>query len=344
MAGLFFVCWLFWPACAVAFTASASASRAFKADVSRSMAATAATVEARLAAMDSLVRELGALDEVRLFLSSEVMRPAPRPEPLALAWAMRGEEDAQSSVSGVPPDMQVHLTLKLQLDLGASRAERLAALLPRHEFLDMYSRALKLQSAALAGYDAAAAYFLRPGLAGRRDKDDTLKARANLERAYSALEAAISYLDILPALYPAGEGTPDNNGKDLLPLVERLAAMSPDNYLIVTELARFRLLQGSGREAMRLLEQVLPLHEDFAQAYDLRGLCQLYLEMPSLAVADFNRAIRLEPYHPGFFENRALARRVLEDIPGMCDDLAESCRLGECAGLEWAFSQGYCKQ
>lgn len=301
-------------------------------------------MEARLAAMQALVRELGKLDEVRLFLSGEVMRAAPRPEPLALAWALLAEEEAQSSVSGVPPDMQVQVSMEMRLDLGANRAGRLGALLARHEFLGLYSRALELQSAALGTYDAAAVFFLRPGSSGRVDQKSLNRAVAGLERAYADLEAAVVYLEVLPALYPAGQGLPADGGRELVPVVERLASMNPDNYLILVELGRLRLLQENPRAALALLEKALALREDFAQAYDLRGLCLLWQELPSLALADFSRAIRLEPYHPGFFENRALARRVLEDLPGMCADLAESCRLGECGGLEWAASQNYCKK
>lgn len=342
-ACLLFSASLLWPLEGAALTGSASASRGFKSKVSRAMASAAASVEARHAAVNILVREFGMLDEVRLFLSGEVMRSAPRPDPLALVWLMLGEEESQSSVSGVPPDMQVHITLKIELDLGDNRAARLAGLLPRHELLNMYSRALELERSALAAYDKAAVYFLRPGPSGKVDKAAAARAAGELERAYAALDAAVAYLGLLPSLYPAGKGVPHNSGKDLIPVVERLAAMSPDNYLILAELARMRLLQGSAREALRLIEKVLDLRADFAQGYDLRGLCQLWLEFPSLALADFSRAIRLEPYHPVFFENRALARRVLEDIPGMCADLAESCSLGECGALDWALSQGYCK-
>jgi tetratricopeptide (TPR) repeat protein len=182
--------------------------------------------------------------------------------------------------------------------------------------------------------------FLRPGLSGGSSKERV----AELERAYAALEAAGVYLEILPALYPASEGLPKDGGRDLLPVLERLCSMSPDNYLLLAELARLRLLQGRAAQAKDTLERVVSLEPDFAQAYDLRGLCLLWMELPSLAVADFDRAIRLEPYHPGFFENRALARRILEDIPGMCEDLSVSCRLGECGGLGWAAAQGLCKE
>lgn len=337
-------CCLFRPDRAHGLGGTGAASRGFKAGISRAMAATAALAEARVSAMEAMVRELGKRDEVRLFLSGEVMRDAPRPAPLALAWAMLADEEAESSVSGVPPDMQVHVSLRLRLGAGGEGTERLTRLLARPELLDLYDRALRLQVSALAEYDAAALFFLRPGALAIADRKAAAEASAGLSAAYAALEAAIAYLELLPALYPLDGGFPQDGGKELLPLVERLSGMNPDNYLLFAELARLRLFNGGALQAGKMLDKVIALRPDFAQAYDLRGLCLLWLELPSLALADFSRAIRMEPYHPGFYENRALTHRILENVPAMCEDLAESCRLGECAGLEWAALQGFCGQ
>lgn len=332
------------PAGAFAISGAGSASRGFKAEITRVMASTAASVEARITAMDAAVRELGGQEEVRLFLSGEVMRDAPRPDPLALAWAMLAEEQAENSVSGVPPDMQVHVALRLRLDSGVEGPTYLAALLSRPELLDLYSRALKLQAAALSEYDSAALFFLRPGTSARPDKHTEAEAVMRLKAAYDALDAVVAYLALLPALYPLEGGLPVDSGKSFLPLVRQLADMAPDNYLVQTELARLNILNGGALRGRVLLDRVLSFYPDFAQAYDLRGLCLLWLELPSLALADFSRAINLEPYHPVFFENRALTHRILEDLPSMCKDLEESCRLGECSGLEWGLAQGICSQ
>lgn len=319
-----------------------AAVRGFKAVISRGMATEAALAEARLAALQMAARELGGQDEVRLFLSGEVMRAAPRPNPLALAWALEDNAQAQSSVSGVPPDMQVHVRLELAVGGGPGGKDRLAALLARPDFLDLYSRSLELLSQALKDYDAAAVYFLRPGPAARQDKDREERAQAALSRAYKALESALAYPRILPLLYPEKLAAPDDADGELLALVERLWRMSPDNYLLLAEFARLQLLHGRAPGARELLDQVLARREDFALALDLRGQCLLWLELPALALADFDRAIRLEPYHAAFFENRALARRILEDLPAMCRDLQEACRLGQCAGRDWAGAQGLC--
>lgn len=334
-------CFFFWPAQSLAVGGSGSAGRGFKAEVSLAMAVTAATAEARMAAMESAVRDLSAQERVRLFLSGEVMRDAPRPDPLALAWALLSAEEAESSVSGVPPDMLVHVSLCLRFDLGEG-GMRLVRLLARPELLDLYARALRLQGEALKGYDAATLFFLRPGTAALADKKAAAKAAYVLDAAFGELEASVGYLALLPALHPLDDGMPDEGGRDLLPLLERLAALAPDHYLLSAELARLHLLNGGALKARDMLDRVISFHPDFAQAYDWRGLSLLWLELPSLALADFNRAIRLEPYHPGFFENRALTQRILENVPAMCADLAESCRLGECAGLEWSAVNGLC--
>lgn len=323
---------------ALAVEATASAGRGFKGEISRDMAERAALAEARLAAVRSALRDLSRQDEVRLLLSGEVLRAAPRPDPLALAWALLAEERAESAVNGVPPDMRVEVTLSVRLDSEGARS--LAALLARPGLLDLYSRALQMQALALERYDAASAPLLRPGRPEKRAPGPS----EELESSRAALEAAVTYLALLPELYPPDDALPPDGGRDFFPTVERLAGENPDNYLLRAELARLRLLRGEALQARELLDGVIGLRPDFAPAYDLRGLCLLWLELPALALADFSRAIRLEPYHPAFFENRALAHRILEDRTAMCADLTESCRLGECAGLDWAAGQGLCRR
>lgn len=322
---------------AMAAEGSASASRAFKADVSLTMALTAASAEARVAAVKLAVQELSHAKEVQLFLGNNAMRAAPRPEPVALGWMMLESEQVERSVGGVPPDMQAHVVLRLKLKPPRHAAQVLA----QPEQLDIYTRAVSLQEAALEDYDAAAVFFLQPGTS-RSGGSDAQTAAERLNSAFSRLEGAGTYLAVLPVLYPEGVSIPADEDGSLLSLLEELCSAAPENYLFLSELGRLRLLHGHVNLAMEAFDKSIMLRPDFAQNYERRGHCLLWLELPSLALADFSRAISMEPYHPGFFESRGLAHRVLEDIPAMCDDFLEGCRLGECSAYEWAVSEGLC--
>lgn len=334
---------LFTAGSALGVEASAQAGRGFKGKISRDMATTAAAADARLQAMRLAVRELAQKDEVQLFFGGEVMRSAPRPNPLALAWSLLESEKARSAIGGVPPDMQVTVSLELVVASGQSNIDTLRLLLAHSELLEIYARAITLLQDALSAYDAAATPLLKLGLPERQNRQAVDLAEKELVAAYGRLEVAVEYLSLIPSLHKLGfAGSIEDEGGDFLSFLEEAARKAPDSYLILTELARLRLFHGHIPAARKALEQAIDLEPGFAFAYDLRGLVLLWLELPALALMDFSRAIQLEPYHPVFFENRALAHRILEQHEAMCADFFESCRLGECGGLEWARSEGFC--
>ncbi len=337
-------------------------SREFKGPVSKGMATEAALSAARVAGIEAATRSMARLDELRLLLGSEVMASQPRPDPAALALAVLDETVENINVRGVPPDVQVAVTVRLSLGDTARERQKLADLLARPLWLDYYARAAELELACLKEYDLAAAPFLKPGAssahlqAGRPPKDGTgseaAVLAARLETAAAKLAAMRKYIKLLPELRGLGaqaqSGYLGNAGGMALlqaldnSLGEMLAAY-PDNYLLLADYALVRLLRGDALEARRRLGDALALRPDFAPARDLRGVALLWLELPSLALDDFNQAVALEPYQAVFYENRALALKVLEQTAAMCADLRRACNLGSCGGLEWADREGLCR-
>lgn len=61
------------------------------------------------------------------------------------------------------------------------------------------------------------------------------------------------------------------------------------------------------------------------------------------AIADFTRALELDPRQASALANRGVSRSQAGDMPGMCEDYAAACALGQCRRLEDARLMGYCR-
>ena len=51
------------------------------------------------------------------------------------------------------------------------------------------------------------------------------------------------------------------------------------------------------------------------------------------AIADYTRALALEPGSASAYANRGVSRSQAGDIPGMCQDYGQACALGDCGRL-----------
>ncbi|MCL1889565.1 MAG: hypothetical protein FWF99_03560 [Desulfovibrionaceae bacterium] len=214
--------------------------------------------------------------------------------------------------------------------------ERLLASLQQPLWFDYYNRAILLEKSALLDYDQAAEALLRG--------ETRETAREKLRRAAEALAASSSYIELLPELRRnTGQGHEEAARLDgLAASLEELQQRAPEHYLIQAELGRLQLLRHHPLEARRLMDLSLASQDGFALAHDLRGVVLLALNLPSLALEDFNRAVSLQPRTPSFYENRALARKILQMEEYMCRDLSLACSLGSCAGMKWAAGEGRC--
>ncbi|MCL1916044.1 MAG: hypothetical protein FWG17_04990 [Desulfovibrionaceae bacterium] len=214
--------------------------------------------------------------------------------------------------------------------------EQILASLKQPLWFDCYNRAILLEKSALLAYDQASEDLLR---------GETREAtREKLRRAVEALAAGSAYIELLPELRRNTGQSPEEAARldGLAAILEELQGRAPEHYLIPAELGRLQLLRHHPLEARRLMDLSLALQDNFALAHDLRGVALLALNLPSLALEDFNRAVNLQPRTPSFYENRALARKILQMEEGMCRDLVMACSLGSCAGMKWAAGEGRC--
>lgn len=85
----------------------------------------------------------------------------------------------------------------------------------------------------------------------------------------------------------------------------------------------------SGREDKALADYtaVIRLFPDYAPAYGYRGSLLMSQFKPNLALADFNRALQLDPTDSGSLWNRSLAFELLGDLKAALRDAEAYLRL-----------------
>ncbi|MDR2051576.1 MAG: hypothetical protein LBQ63_07400 [Deltaproteobacteria bacterium] len=343
-----------------------SETRAFAGQISREMAAEAAFSAARLKGLRLAERSLAGIEEIRLLLGSETLGSLPRPDPLALALALlREEREAFLQVEGEGSGrnlLKAEISLRLE-DVPGNR-RKIGVLTAHPLWLDYYARAVEFERLALQDYDQAAAPFLRAGEKDlslpraspaqgepeglSRPWEDLFRDQSRIVRAAADRLAGIrAYIELIPALreLELRRGGEDISAlRELQHKMEEMNVLYPENYLLLAEAARLHLLRHDLAPARSRLDAAINLENSFSPALDLRGVLFLALGFPSLALEDFSRAITLRPDIASFYENRALALRILEETPAMCLDLAQSCRLGSCSGLKWAAGKGLCAE
>lgn len=150
------------------------------------------------------------------------------------------------------------------------------------------------------------------------------------------LEALLPHMDRL-GVYLAGTFPPE--AATLATLLEA----EPGNPVYLLESAAAQLRASHPASTLSTLNE---LDEDTArspQALYLRGLAELALRLPGLALRHLSAAVELAPEDPTFLEARAGAFNALGDAESMCKDLRQSCTLGLCTGLEEARRKAICE-
>ncbi len=74
----------------------------------------------------------------------------------------------------------------------------------------------------------------------------------------------------------------------------------------------------------------------------MRALGHLRLQQPSIAKADLDIALRIEPQNATWLRARGAVHQVLEEYVAMCEDFAQACSLGDCEGLMLARKKALC--
>ena len=306
-----------------------SATRPLPATISEENAMFIAETAARLDALQTVIRSLIALPEVRIAVA--IGTPSSQPTNLlALAHATARTTVLLRSKSR--KNATATVTIILENDNSAlSREKRVRDALLHPDRLTLHEKTVLREKKLLEAIDAA----LSPRSATMDNRDDA--SGKNLPDLLNELKALAILTQILP-LY-------DGLWKDPVAVrnaMQTALALAPDSALCRNAMGDASLQLGRSQEAWE--EQALAIRSapDFARAFHSRGTAALALGHLSSAVADFSEAIRLSPQTAAYYQARGMARHLQGESRPMCEDLHRACTLGECKEFQWAVAESLC--
>ncbi|SBV91759.1 putative Tetratricopeptide TPR_1 repeat-containing protein [uncultured delta proteobacterium] len=315
-----------------------SATRSFTRPISEQDAAIVAESAARAAAMQSVVRSLAVLPEVRI---SGAVGPTPVKPPnlLALAHATARTAVLLVSKSRKPPSVTVTVVL-LDDENGPSMEARMRDALVHPDRLDLYEKTVLREKSLLEAFDAV----VRTDKSGRSDGELPSPPQPlpktvedQLRDIINEIKALAIFKDLLPSR--------DGLWKDpaaVRDAMQAALALAPESTLCRNAMGDASLQLGRSQEAMEEQTRAIRADPSFARAYHSRGAASLALGHLSSAVADFSEAIRLSPHAASYYRSRGMARHLLGEAQAMCRDLYQACVLGECDDFQWAVSGNHC--
>ena len=85
--------------------------------------------------------------------------------------------------------------------------------------------------------------------------------------------------------------------------------------------------------------KAIELNPNYALAYYNRGISKKDLEDNYGAIADYNKAIELDPNYTSAYVNRGISKENLGDLNGACADWKKSINLGSTESVKWVANQ-----
>ena len=101
--------------------------------------------------------------------------------------------------------------------------------------------------------------------------------------------------------------------------------------------------KGQWDKAIAEYNKAIELNPEYAEAYYNRGLAHYHKGQYDQAISDYNKAIEINPEYAVVYHNRGSAYIKLDQSDRACDDYQKACDLGDCEGLDWAKQQGLCQ-
>jgi tetratricopeptide (TPR) repeat protein len=114
---------------------------------------------------------------------------------------------------------------------------------------------------------------------------------------------------------------------------DEIIRRSPDHEAYVNRGVE-RLSAGRPEEAVEDLTRAIELNQDSADAHANRAFALVRLQRLAPALADFDRAIAIDPGRPMFYRLRGGVHEMLGDHPNACADWEQACALGDCRMFE----------
>ena len=305
-----------------------SATRPFTQEISEENAMLVAETAARLNALQSFIRNIIVLPEVRIAGSIGPM-PTQTPNLLALAHAT-----AQTSVllhSKSRKSATVTVTIVLH-DIGPEMETKVRDALLNPDRLALHEKIVLREKAILDAFDAHLSLS-----AGNKDT-----RHQSSEEMILPLINELKALRIFTRQLPLYSGLWENPTAVREAMQEALA-LAPQSALCRNAMGDASLQLGRSQDALEEQTLAIKAEPDFARAFHSRGTAAMALGHLSSAVADFSEAIRLSPQTGGYYKARGMAQHLRGETQAMCRDLVYACTLGECGEFQWAVSNNFCE-
>ncbi len=254
-----------------------------------------------------------------------------RSSPRSLADTVLTSQTMHPKILYNEADSTVIVTVAVAL-VPSSTAKQAQSLLRQQPLLELHARSLKREEHLL---ERLVLHTSRHGTPHTQQA----VPKANIAQLIHGLQSMHTYRTALRLLQ--ADGIWQNPQKALQ---EMQGAIALDRSNPLPWHARGKIYYQMERpiEAMKSHSKALQLAPDFARIWHARGIAYLKLHLPELALDDFSQALKLAPREAEFWQSRGAAYLAVNNLEAMCADYGKACGLGQCQGLHWARSRGYC--
>ncbi len=125
--------------------------------------------------------------------------------------------------------------------------------------------------------------------------------------------------------------------------MDKAMLLDASNMLLPIAKAEALIQLDRAYEALDVLNAVAVQNPLTFRGLVARGMAQLRLHMPSLAIHDFTKALELHPNNASVWAARGAAKLLAGDLDTLCDDLEKACSLGDCQGLANVRTRNVCQ-
>ena len=297
-----------------------SATRPLSPDLAEEDAMFIAETAARLDALQTVIRILITLPEIRI--AGAIGTPSPKPTNL-LALAHTTTRTSVLLRSKSRKNATVTVTIVLEEDGTPSSLEtRVRDALLHPGRLALHEKTVLREKFLLEAIDAAL-------------------AQATADETFSELLNELKALAIFTRQLPHYDGL-WKSPATVRKAMQTALALAPGSALCRNAMGDASLQLGRSQEAWEEHTLAIRSDPDFARAFHSRGTAALALGHLSSAVADFSEAIRLSPQTAAHYQARGMARHLQGETRTMCEDLYHACTLGECKEFQWAVTESLC--